>query len=1149
MQSLDGAIVLSASDLTGFLACDHLTQLELRAARGELERATREDPELDILTRRGEEHELRHVYSLKASGKRVVDIRTKDIWTRADLEAAQAETVAAMRDGADVIYQATFFDGRWRGHADFLLRVKTPSELGPYSYEVADTKLARSVRMAALLQMSNYSEHLGPLQGVRPEQMHIILGDGTTESFAVNDFSAYYRSVKARFEAAVDAAPASTYPDPVEHCGVCRWRDVCNTRRRADDHLSLVARMRRDQTRRLIDAGWDTVAALAASPDGIAVGGIGGAVVRGLQLQARLQVRERETGKPTYELLELDPGRGLGALPQPSPADLFFDMEGDPFTTDHGLEYLFGVSEIVAGRPLYHRWWGHDEAGEKQAFEDFMDFATARVEAEPGLHIYHYAAYERSRLTSLAGRYGTREDEVDRLLRGGVLVDLYQVVRQGIRVSKESYSIKKLEDFYDLDRAGEVGDAVSSIVAYEKYLRTGDTGLLEGIERYNEDDCVSTWLLREWLEELRTEAESKSGKTIPRPELRTLEPSAAQAEAEDATEALERQLLVGVPDERSARNEEQHALWLLAQLLDWHRREGRSQWWAYFHRTEMSDEELVQDREAIGQIMYEGELEPVKRSRVYRYIFDPAQLHRISLGDDPHDPRTKAAAGTVMAIDNVAGTIDLRRGRDSKAPHPASLIPGTPVSTTVQRQAIAMVAEAALVGGIGGRGPYRAIRDLLLRARPRLSGGTVADGFVAPGEEPVDAARRLVLDLDGGYLPVQGPPGSGKTWAGGRMILDLVRAGRRVGIAATSHKAICNLLEAVCRFASEEGVSLRAMQRSPEHDRCSADVVRWAKENADVYAALQADEVDVVAGTVWLFARPELAGRLDTIFIDEAGQMSMADVVAVSTVAGNLVLLGDPQQLAHPSQGIHPLGSEVSALEHILGNRATIRPDAGVFLDRTFRMHPDLCKYISEVAYENRLLADPSCGVQDLAPGVPLGGTGVRLVPVEHTGNSTICTEEIEVVTALVDGLLGRTWTDAVGATRPLRVEDILVVAPYNAQVSRLAVALPPGARVGTVDKFQGQEAPVVIYSLTTSSQDDMPRGMEFLFSLHRLNVAISRARGLSVLVCSPAIMRVRCRTPGQMRLANAFCRLVEVASDDDDSDATGNDVLQPVLP
>jgi uncharacterized protein len=407
-------------------------------------------------------------------------------------------------------------------------------------------------------------------------------------------------------------------------------------------------------------------------------------------------------------------------------------------------------------------------------------------------------------------------------------------------------------------------------------------------------------------------------------------------------------------------------------------------------------------------------------------------------------------------------------------------------------------------------------------------------------EEMLEAAKRTALALDASYLPVQGPPGSGKTWIGARMIVELISAGRRVGIAATSHKAICNLMDAVCDHAGELGLEIRAMQRAPVDQRCSSAIVRWAKDNPAVDAALTAGEVDVVAGTSWLFAREPMAGAFDTIFIDEAGQMSLADVIAVGTAARNVVLLGDPQQLAHPSQGVHPDGSGVSALDHILDGRQTIPRDEGLFLDTTFRMHPAVSGFISEIAYEGRLVSDPACSVQSLESGKPVGGTGLRHISVEHRGNRTVSREEIAVVADLVKKLVGRQWIDAKGRSRALRADDVLVVAPYNAQVDRLQVALPVGCAAGTVDRFQGQEAPVVIYSLATSSPEDLPRQMEFVLSRHRLNVAISRARGLAVLVCSPALLSIRCRTPEQMRLANSFCRLVEYSAEAPPDQVTG---------
>jgi uncharacterized protein len=363
------------------------------------------------------------------------------------------------------------------------------------------------------------------------------------------------------------------------------------------------------------------------------------------------------------------------------------------------------------------------------------------------------------------------------------------------------------------------------------------------------------------------------------------------------------------------------------------------------------------------------------------------------------------------------------------------------------------------------------------------------------------------------------------------MIVELVRQRRRVGITAVSHKVISNLLCEVCRTAAKAGVPLTAVQKASDGDECQYPAVTHAKDNQAVLSALVTGKAKVAAGSAWLWAREEMANSVDVLFVDEAGQMSLANVLAVSQAATSIVLLGDPQQLDQPQRGIQPPGAEVSALGHLLNGRATIAADQGVFLTETRRLHPDVCAFTSELFYEDRLVSRPENAKQRLNAGNPLGGTGLRFASVEHSGNQNESQEEVEIV-ATVDNLLrtGATWTDKKGATHALGRQDILIVAPYNAQVSALLERLRAGARVGTVDKFQGQEAPVVLYSMATSTPEDAPRGMEFLYSLNRLNVAVSRARCVAVIVASPALFQVQCRTPRQIELVNAFCRYLEMA-------------------
>ena len=544
----------------------------------------------------------------------------------------------------------------------------------------------------------------------------------------------------------------------------------------------------------------------------------------------------------------------------------------------------------------------------------------------------------------------------------------------------------------------------------------------------------------------------------------------------------------------------------------------------------MTDDELIEDTEAIGGLEFVGEVAQLKQSVIRRYRFDPSQEYKIAVGDTPEDPRSQERAGGVVALDPFAGTIDLKRGVRRPRPHPASLIPARPFFTTEQRQAVQRLAERVIESGLGAPG-IEAASDLLLRSTPRIAGRPSGAAVVDPSDDPGAAARVVVMQLESTCLPIQGPPGTGKTYTGARMVLDLVAAGRKVGVTATSHKVIGNLLLAIIEASREEGRAVRVMQKSDEHEFCGHPDVEPTTDNGQVLAALVSSSVDVIGGTAWLWSRPEMARSIDTLFVDEAGQMSLANVLAVAGAARTVVLLGDPRQLSQPSKGSHPPGSDLSALDHVLGGAATIAPQQGIFLGTTWRMHRDVCGFVSAASYEGRLHPDESCNGQWIhAPG-PLTGTGIRYLPAAHWGNRTSSEEEAEIVARLFNDLLQGEWRDRDGTVRPMRLQDILVVAPFNAQVQLLRAMLPADSRVGTVDKFQGQEAPVVIYTLATSSPDDLPRGMEFLFSLNRLNVAVSRAKSVAAVICSPELLRVRAHTPEQLRLANAMCLVVETAT------------------
>ncbi|AZW30935.1 AAA domain protein [Bordetella bronchiseptica GA96-01] len=1133
MQQLGATRRYAASDLVGFLACEHLTQLDLRALDAGQAPAAADDEQMALVQAKGQAHEQAWLERLRARHPDLADV------TRAgpDLAARLAATRAAMAAGAPVIYQAALCHGPYVGHADFLLRTERPSALGDYGYEALDTKLARSPRASFVLQLSFYAWLLEHAQGVAPRSMHVVLGSGRELALRVADYAHYLRQVLRRFEAAIAAEPAPpTYPEPCEHCPQCRWRVGCEARRVADDHLSLVAGMSRQQARRLNAQGVATLAQLGALPEHAQVAGVEAGTLQRLRAQAALQWRARVDGARHYELLAAqDEGpRGLARLPRPDPGDMFFDMEGDPLE-DGGLEYLFGLYVVDDGAERFVPFWAHDRRQEKQAFEAFMDFVAERLRRHPDAHIYHYAPYEATALKKLMSLHGTREAEVDHLLRAGKLVDLYRVVREGLRISEPSYSIKYVERFYLPRRAGEVTNAGASIVYYERWKATGEPRLLQDIADYNRDDVVSTWRLRDWLCGIRPAGlpwHNEAGQQ---------DLDAARAVIGEMTEA-ERRLLPyraaladDLPADEAAWSPRDAFRALAWHLLDFHRREQKPAWWAWFARGEATDGELIEDAECLGGLVRDDAAPPVRQAQSLRYTYRyPAQETKLRTGARCTDVRTGASLANLV-VDPHARLASFTCSARKPAPPPRmALGPAAPVNNKELVNAVFRYGDAVCRAPDGMSTPMRAVDALLRREPPRIRGLARGAPLVAPHAELLPQVLDVVARMDETTLFLQGPPGAGKTYTGSRVLLQLLRAGRRVAVSSNSHHAINNLLRGLERLAEREGFALRGAKKSASagDDSCLGGTqIEDVFDNKDVDPARH----QLVAGTAWLFARPEFEQAFDYLFVDEAGQVSLANLVAMGQCARNIVLLGDQMQLGQPSQGTHPGRSGESALEYLLDGQATIAASQGVFLDTSYRMHPEICGFISEAIYDGRLRAAPATAAHrlllDEAAGRELPAHGIRYLPVPHDGNTQSSREEAARVAELCALLLRQRHVDEAGAPAPLTLDDILFVAPYNVQVNTLRAALPDGARVGTVDKFQGQEAQVVIVSMATSSGDYLPRDLEFLFSRNRLNVAISRARTLAILVASPALTAVRCRSAEQMALVNTLCWVAETGS------------------
>ncbi len=1070
----------------------------------------------ELIAKTGDKHEERFLQQMRNQGRDIASIPKENFSEALEL------TRQAIAEGREVVYQGALSMDRFAGFTDFIVR----SEDGD-GYEIWDTKLARTTKPYHLIQLCCYAEMLSVILGRLPETIRVVLGTQETKAYRTADFFHAYLHLKQAFIDQMDGFSVNgdpPLPDPrADHR---QWTSHADAWLTSHDHLVQIAGINISQIRKLEAAGIDTMQKLADS--GLKrVPKMSEEIFAKVQAQARIQVKARSLPKdspPPFEIilpLAGAPQVGLEKLPPESPGDVYFDIEGYPLEND-GLEYLLGVTHVMGGKPVFKDWWAHDEPGEKSAFEGFIEWVIARWREHPGMHIFHYAPYEVTAMKRLMGKYGTREAEVDTLLRNGVFIDLYRIVRQGLLIGAPSYSLKKVEKLYLPSRDGDVQNAAASIVFYAQWLESGESAdwqksdILKKIRDYNQVDCDSTWLLACWLREKQTtygipysiegEAfESEASIEAPVPE-------GARIRNE-----LSERILENLPASGDARTIAE----LLAHLVEFHRRDNKPMWWAMFERAAMTHDELYDDLACIAGLTLKGEPVIDKKSLVATYVFDPDQETKINGKSKVIMAHCLDAKPNVVSFD-ASGTIQLKMGiaalnakLEGSFPSQLSLIPDEFVSPKVIVESIFDIAsEWADKGKVPS-----CLRRLILRQAPHLKG--------IPSGTPLKNLALTVPAMHGSTLAIQGPPGTGKTYTASRLIKNLIASGKRVGITSNSHKAIVNLIQGV----HEAGGDLKGSVYVPKKDDPTLMSIPGI-QIVDSNSALARYTHGIIAGTVWLFARPEFAGKLDYLFVDEAGQVSLANVAAMSRATDNLILLGDQNQLPMPAQGTHPGESGASSLVYLLQDHAVVPPDLGVFLETTYRLHPDLCEFISEAFYEGKLQSAPAASNHRVTlptkPGpVPIE-TGILFHPVPHTGNTQASDEEIAAILKIQKSLLGRSFTDSKGRTRPLTLADILFVAPYNMQVRRLERALPAGAKVGSVDRFQGQEAPVVIVSLCSSAGEFGSRGLGFILDRNRLNVALSRAQAIAIVVGDPNIASTSADSVSQMSLINVFCKLTD---------------------
>ncbi|MGF1602125.1 MAG: TM0106 family RecB-like putative nuclease [Thermosynechococcaceae cyanobacterium] len=1134
MQRSPSGLVYSPQDLIQFLNSDFACWMD----RFSLEHPEHSTPDhepnamLNALVQLGQAHEQKFLDQLLQQGTDVCQIED-----RSDFEV----TLAAMKAGHAYIYQAALKYDNFLGYPDFLVRIEKPSNLGHWSYLPLECKLALNPKPDFVIQSACYLDLLHRTQGILPQEFRLLLGNGNQEPFSTEQYIYYFYQVRENFlDRMADFDPQQKpLPGTGDHG---RWSEIAQAHLLEIDHLSQVANITQTQTHRLEAAGIQTLKQLTAADPTQHIPKLNSAIFERLIVQAQLQKASALSETLEYRLISPHsehPQRGLALLPPSSPLDVYFDIEGYPLVTG-GLEYLLGAVYHDQDKLPFKDWWAHNSVMEKQSFESFLDWIYQRWTNDPDMHVYHYAPYETIAIKRLMQRYATREAQVDALLRANVFVDLYQVVRQSLQVGTTSYSIKYLEPLYGRTREETVKNAADSVIQYFQWLQAPDgdspetSKILQSIKDYNRVDCESTHELAIWLRQLQQDAnieyQRKSGF-----ETQTELPT----NPEDPVDQLAAELLSEIPENAATPDTQIQAL--LAHLLKFHERETKPFWWQRFTWLQMDEADLFDEPDCIAGLE-RTETPPIapsgrSKSWSYEYQFDPTQDLRIKDGQTWFAPEQPQKGCRLVKLDSQNGRAlisisqkQLDQTREEQPhwepPQRTSLIDANLISSKALPQSILDTVQHWRESGL----LPPALKDLLYRLPPRIRNHSATE-IISGDTDLLSGALAAVTYLDNSLLCIQGPPGSGKTYTAAHVMTHLVQQGKAIAISANSHQAITNLMLKVAQMCQEQSIDLKGLKYGGEQDERLLEAgLTWKKDLKRV----KLTDYSIFGATPFQLCKPDMARQWDYLFVDEAGQMSLANLVAIARCADNIVLMGDQMQLEQPIQATHPGESGQSALGYYLNGKATIPPDMGIFLDTSYRMHPSICQFISEAIYENRLQhhsethhhqiqVDPS---QTFAFDQ---GSGILFMPVEHEGNAQYSTEEIQAVEQLVECLTGLPYITNRGESQGvIGPNDILVIAPYNLQVRYLKDKLGDLARIGTVDKFQGQEAPVLILSMCASSSDAAPRGLEFLLNRNRLNVAVSRAQCLSIVVGSPTLASTACSSISEIELVNLYCKALQ---------------------
>ena len=1098
--------------IKNYLNCEYIIFNEINEKKLNLKKKDKTISS-ELRFKKGNIHEDNYLQLLKSKYKKVIDIKNLKI----SREEKFDKTISCMKEGYEIIRGGYLKKDKWIGEFDFLeINKKLPSKFGNYSYEVLDTKNTSKAKTDHIIQIGMYTFLLESIQGVLPKIFTIVLKDMKKEVVQLNQVYEFFKINKEKYEHFVLNEINKSTPQKCDFCLVCPWLDTCEKIWKDKDDLNQIGGMNKNYSKKLREQKIKTASILSRQDEEKKLEGLRSEISRKLIIQAKLQKEYEKTGKPVFRIYEdnLNKIKGFNLLPRESKCDLFFDIESVPdYVVPGKLEYLFGFYYIENDKEKFKPIWAHTKKEEKNNVLKFFDFTKKHFEKYPDAKIYHYASYEITALERLTSFHQVNMVEYDHYIILGKFVDLFRVTKQALLVSENSYSIKNLEKFYNFKRSGDLQKGDISQDYYTEWMENKDQKLLDEIEEYNKQDCESTYQLRNWLLKVKPENTRWFLSSKEEMELRDNEIKMLEYQKKISNTQIENKSIKEI----------------ITSIIGYYNRENKPEWREYFDRKHLTDDELIDDPTCIGNMHIFGSQVQEKRSLIYTYKYEDQEF-KIKAGKEATlannlDPEIKDRAGSIISIDHDKKIVTIKRGTSQgRLQDNISIGPPPPFKTDKLEASTYKFIDSV----IEKKNKYNALISILLKQNPKIKGIKEGDKIIKTHDFTSEIPK-IISNLDNSYIYIQGPPGTGKTTQASNAIVELLKSNKKIGITANSHKVIHNLLDKIENISS--GVPFRGLKmgRSTDEDTIyNSQHIKTSSNEKDFIDGLNSNNTLIYAGTKYHFSSSYYDSKLDYLFIDEAGQVSLADIIAIGSVAKNIVLIGDQLQLGQPIKGSHPGESGKSILDFLLEGKDTIPAHRGIFLNKTYRLNSKINEFISNNFYEDKLVTDVITDKRKISFDKKhiIKKEGVHHISMDHKDNIQKSIEEGQVIKKILNEMIGLKYFDGA-KDRKLTLEDFLIISPYNAQVNYLMSVLK-NAKVGTIDKFQGQEAAVTIISMTSSDSDILPRNKEFFFNRNRLNVAISRAQCVSIILFNPELLKTSPRSVEQIKLLNNFYKLLK---------------------